>query len=113
MLTTSSVVKQQHRGGIFTFRNTASFSLTRYPVIILCLALILSACGGGGGASTPWSGTKQFGVAGAATLGNSVATDAQSNVYVAGYTYGGLDGNTLTGFADFFVTKYNSAGAKQ
>ena len=57
--------------------------------------------------------TKQLGVAGAATLGNSVATDASGNVYVAGSTSGGLDGNTLTGTSDFFVTKYNSSGVKQ
>jgi hypothetical protein len=32
---------------------------------------------------------------------------------VAGDTAGGLDGNTLTGTLDFFVTKYNSSGVKQ
>ncbi|MDH4317226.1 MAG: SBBP repeat-containing protein, partial [Desulfobulbaceae bacterium] len=57
--------------------------------------------------------TRQLGVAAADTYGNSVATDASGNVYVAGYTNGGLDGNTLTGTRDFFVTKYNSAGTKQ
>ena len=61
----------------------------------------------------PWIGTKQLGVAGQNTLGYSVATDASGNVYVAGYTKGGLDGNTLTGTYDFFVTKYNSSGVKQ
>ena len=61
----------------------------------------------------PWIGTKQLGVAGQSTGGNSVATDANGNVYVAGYTYGGLDGNTMTGITDFFVTKYNSSGVKQ
>jgi hypothetical protein len=57
--------------------------------------------------------TKQSGVAGADTSGNSVATDASGNVYVAGQTFGGLDGNTLTGTSDSFVTKYNSSGVKQ
>ena len=61
----------------------------------------------------PWIGTKQLGVAGKVTYGYSVATDASGNVYVAGYTKGGLDGNTLTGTQDFFVTKYNSSGVKQ
>ena len=61
----------------------------------------------------PWIGTKQLGVAGQLTSGYSVATDASGNVYVAGYTSGGLDGNTLTGTRDFFVTKYNSSGVKQ
>ena len=57
--------------------------------------------------------TRQLGVAGQDTLGWSVATDANGNVYVAGDTYGGLDGNTLTGTRDAFVTKYNSSGVKQ
>jgi hypothetical protein len=63
--------------------------------------------------SLPWFGTKQLGVAGQTTGGQSVATDASGNVYVAGYTTGGLDGNTLTGTNDFFITKYNSSGIKQ
>jgi hypothetical protein len=57
--------------------------------------------------------TRQLGVAGTTTFGNSVATDANGNVYVAGYTQGGLDGNTRNGNSDFFVTKYNSSGGKQ
>ena len=56
--------------------------------------------------------TKQLGVAGKGTYGHSVATDTIANVYVAGYTYGGLDGNMLTGTGDFFVSKYNSNGVK-
>ena len=75
---------------------------------------LLSSCGGGGGnVSTTWTGTKQLGVAGAFTFGTSVATDANGNVYVAGETDGGLDGNTLAGTIDFFVTKYDSTGVKQ
>lgn len=56
--------------------------------------------------------TKQMGVIGDVTSAQSVATDKNGNVYVAGYTYGGLDGNTLTGTADLFLVKYNSAGVK-
>ena len=54
-----------------------------------------------------------MGVAGLYTAGESVATDAGGNVYMAGYTSGGLDGNTLTGTVDLFVTKYDSSGVKQ
>jgi hypothetical protein len=57
--------------------------------------------------------TKQLGVATKSTQGLSVATDVSGNVYVAGFTLGGLDGNTLTGTNDFFVTKYDSSGVKQ
>ena len=44
---------------------------------------------------------------------NGVATDNSSNVYVTGYTAGGLDGNTSAGVIDLFVVKYNSSGKKQ
>jgi len=60
-----------------------------------------------------WIGTKQLGVDAKSSTGRSVATDVSGNVYVAGNTNGGLDGNTLTGTSDFFVTKYNSSGVKQ
>ncbi len=57
--------------------------------------------------------TRQLGVTGRETDGNGVAIDANSNVYIAGSTGGGLDGNTLTGSYDFIVTKFNSSGVKQ
>jgi hypothetical protein len=44
--------------------------------------------------------------------GKGVATDSSGNVYVAGGTYGGLDGNTSAGSTDLFVVKYNSSGIK-
>ena len=84
-------------------------------LIFIGLVFGLQACSGGGGSttsSTQWSGTKQLGVTGVETSGMSVATDSNGNVYVAGYTDGGLDGNTLSGIRDFFVTKYDSTGVK-
>ena len=42
-----------------------------------------------------------------------VATDSSGNVYVTGYTSGGLDGNTNAGSIDAFVVKYDSDGNKQ
>ena len=59
-----------------------------------------------------WTGTKQLGVSGGTTLAYGVAVDSSGNVYVAGWTDRGLDGNTLTGTMDFFVTTYDSAGNK-
>jgi hypothetical protein len=85
----------------------------RNGLLAAAFAVMLASCGGGGGGVPHWIGTKQLGVAGHVTLGNSIATDASGNVYVTGYTYGGLDGNTLTGTTDFFVTKYDSSGVKQ
>ena len=56
--------------------------------------------------------TQQLGVPGKEARAYRVAVDSSSNVYVAGYTDGGLDSNTLTGMNDFFVTMYDSLGNK-
>jgi hypothetical protein len=52
-------------------------------------------------------------VASKSTYAFGVGTDLSGNVFTAGYTDGGLDGNALTGANDFFVTKYTSAGLRQ
>ena len=56
--------------------------------------------------------TKQMGTS-STDSANGVAADSSGNVYVAGGTYGGLDGNTNAGNSDLFVVKYNSSGTKQ
>ena len=45
--------------------------------------------------------------------GQGVSTDSSGNVYVTGYTDGGLDSNSNAGNDDLFVVKYNSNGTKQ
>jgi uncharacterized delta-60 repeat protein len=62
------------------------------------------------------SGTKQW----TKLLGNTdkdygkdVTTDSSDNIYVTGYTYLDLDGNTTSGGWDMFLVKYNSSGTKQ
>jgi len=47
------------------------------------------------------------------SAGNGVTTDSSGNIYVTGYTVGGLDGNTSSAYWDIFLTKYNSSGTKQ
>jgi len=42
-----------------------------------------------------------------------VATDSSGNIYITGYTSGGLDGNSNSGSQDIFLVKYNSSGTKQ
>ncbi|MCP4130001.1 MAG: hypothetical protein GY754_03185 [bacterium] len=42
-----------------------------------------------------------------------ISIDSSGNIYVAGYTYGDLDGNTNAGQSDVFLVKYNSLGEKQ
>lgn len=67
--------------------------------LFLSLCVFFSGCGGGSSNNennASWTGTRQLGVAGVDTKANGIALDARGNVYVAGITYGGLDGNTLT-----------------
>jgi hypothetical protein len=68
-------------------------------------------------ADLTWIGTQQLGT-NMFDWGVGVATDSSGNVYVAGNTYGNLDGNTNTGwlagiFEDMFLVKYDSSGTKQ
>ncbi len=55
--------------------------------------------------------TRQLGTA-AADHAAGVVTDASGNVYVAGHTEAGLDGNTNIGYVDIFIAKYDGAGNK-
>jgi Beta-propeller repeat len=54
---------------------------------------------------------KQLGVASKTSIANGVAVDGSGNSYVAGYTTGGLAGNTQTGNEDYFIAKYDASGA--
>jgi len=56
--------------------------------------------------------TKKLGIF-AADLGIGVTVDSSDNIYVTGYTDGGLDGNTSSGGYDLILVKYNSSGTKQ
>jgi len=47
------------------------------------------------------------------TKAYGVTVDSSNNIYVTGYTTGGLDGNTNAGSEDIFLVKYNSSGNKQ
>ena len=55
--------------------------------------------------------TKQLGTS-SGDYGQGITSDSSGNLYVTGYTGGGLDG-TNAGHADLFVVKYNSSGVKQ
>lgn len=55
--------------------------------------------------------TRQFGTT-KTDQAYAVSADASGNVYVAGWTYGGLSGNNV-GYADAYVRKYDSAGTVQ
>ena len=55
--------------------------------------------------------TRQFGSS-ADDLALGVAADASGNVYVAGYTYGVLPGQTSPGSTDAFVRTYDASGTE-
>lgn len=57
-----------------------------------------------------WS--TQLGVGACDTSGRTITLDS-SGIYMSGNTSGALDGNTLTGEHDIFVTKYSYVGTKQ
>jgi hypothetical protein len=52
--------------------------------------------------------TKQLGTS-SDDRGYGVTTDSSGNIFVTGYTEGGLDGNTNSGESDIFLIKYNSS----
>ena len=56
--------------------------------------------------------TRQIGTTGT-DRGYGVTTDSSGNIYVTGFAYGGLDGNTYVGLADIFLMKYNATGVKE
>ena len=55
--------------------------------------------------------TKQWGTVNS-DYGYSVAVDAFGAIYVTGWTYGALDGNTSAGERDIFLTKWRADGTK-
>jgi len=87
-----------------------------FILLIFFLSLTIISCGekeeftATPKASPSW--TKQLGSS-SDDYATGVATDSSANVYVTGYTGGGLDGNTIAGNCDLFVVKYNSSGTKQ
>jgi hypothetical protein len=57
--------------------------------------------------------TKSQGFSGADSDGNAIAVNSSGSVFITGRTNGNLDGNSLSGIYDSFITKYNSSGLKQ
>jgi len=82
----------------------------KHLLIILISILLLSSPLFGLSNTKQW--TKQLGTS-SFDEGNGVTTDSSGNIYVTGYTFGGLDGNTNSGCYDIFLVKYNSSGTKQ
>ncbi len=56
--------------------------------------------------------TKQWGTT-EYDSGFSISIDNLGNIFITGSTWGGLDGNTNSGFSDIFLTKFDKDGNKQ
>ncbi len=59
------------------------------------------------------SWTQMLGVAGSDTYSAGTRMDINGNIYLSGTTKGNLDGNTITGSGNLFVSKYSADGTKQ
>jgi hypothetical protein len=62
--------------------------------------------------SDSWVGTQQLGTTDG-EYANGVIVDSSGNIYVTGFTYGILDGNSNAGINDIFLVKFNSSGTEQ
>ena len=54
-----------------------------------------------------------LGVSGASTTGRGIVINSSSDIFIVGDTNGNLEGQTLVGSKNAFVTRYNSSIAKQ
>jgi len=59
--------------------------------------------------ATPGQWVKLIGT-GETDVGRGIGIDSNSNIYLAGYTYGDLEGNTNAGGSDIFIKKYDAGG---
>jgi len=82
----------------------------KHLLIILISILLLSSPLFGQSNTKQW--TKQLGTS-TWDEGKDVTTDSSGNIYVTGWTGGGLDGNTNSGNSDIFLVKFYSSGTKQ
>ncbi|XXF78815.1 SBBP repeat-containing protein [Myxococcaceae bacterium GXIMD 01537] len=57
--------------------------------------------------------TRQLGAPSAQTHLYGSALDASGNIYVTGYSHGGIDGNPSGAGLEMFLAKYDASGAKQ
>ena len=53
---------------------------------------------------------KHLGIAAHSTTGQAISIDRGGNIYISGFTDGGLNGNTLSGYEDYFVARYAADG---
>ena len=88
-------------GQTFVGKSMFNYFLTKYNSVG---AREWTVQDGSSSGSTNLSGTSVYG---------GVALNSDENIYVAGFTTGAIDGQTLHGSYDYFLTKYNASGILQ
>jgi len=103
------------------FRDSSSHNnITRNVLcgLIFTVCLFVLSCGKKNSThnydptTSTWNGTKQLGTS-STDYAYGVTVDSSDNLYVTGFTEGGLDGNSNSGDSDIFLVKYNSDGVLQ
>jgi hypothetical protein len=84
----------------------------RVVVLIYCIAFLLPVISPIPAGAISDGRVKLLGTA-PGEYGYGIAVDATGNVYVTGYTYGNLDGQTNAGNSDIFIAKYDTKGTRQ
>jgi hypothetical protein len=105
---TSSGISTSASSGAATFTNFTVSTTGAFYVGASATGL-LTACSVGV-LGVGW--TVEDGAASDSASGQAIAIDSSGNLYVTGYTTRAIDGQTLHGSQDFFITKYNSSGTR-
>jgi hypothetical protein len=105
---TTSGISTSASSGTATFTNFTISTLGTYYVGASATGLVTACSLGISGVG--W--TVEDGVASGSVEGLGIAMDSSGNIYVTGYTSKAIDGQTLHGNQDFFITKYNSSGTR-
>jgi hypothetical protein len=106
---TSSGSSTSASSGAATFTNFAVSTTGAFYVGAASTGLVTACSVGVLGVG--W--TVQDGAASDTASGQAIAVDSSGNIYVAGSTTKAIDGQTLHGSQDFFITKYNASGSRQ
>src|SRR5204862_10770 len=87
----------------------------------ICIAIttvfLFTSCSGFRAVTWPsfssWNENFRLDAVGSHTVVGGLTVDGENNVYVAGDTTDGLNGNVLFGTTDYFLIKYSSSGEKK
>lgn len=126
-ITSSSFTLDNGVSGTLSFNSnntvatfTPSSYLTNYTTYTVSLANTITDSAGNAIAASSfsftaavWQGVKEFGSAGVSTFGTDIATGSDDSVYAIGVTADSLHGETISGYQDTYLIRYNAVGQRQ